>query len=462
MTALAAPRPAAGFAMSRRDLVGTRLDVNYARYRPTVADVISRSPFPMIPIRKIADQIQYGDSSKSVEEDNGAPILRMSNLQDGDWDLSVLKYTTLDEEDREKYLINPGDVLFNRTNSKELVGKCAVFREPGLWCFAGYLVRVHIADNDYMSEFLARFLNSDVGRVQIDQVSRQIIGMANINKDEIGGLLVPKPDPGIQKEMVEALENHWQKYQSRMKSVREMLVRGDDHIADRLALRAPQVDPVVGYGVTRAELMAGGRLNADFYSPERMLAIRAIEESKTPARRVLDVAEPVREFVDAPSEGDYYIGLANVERDTGEAIHAIEEELPTGSCVRFKEGDILYNKLRPYLNKVHIAERDGIASPEFLVFRPKLDEVRTEYLAAMLRSKLMLAQTTHMAGGNTHPRLTAEDVQTLLVPVPTDRKIQEVIADSEAASRSDARALREEAQRDWTAAKQHFGDSLIT
>jgi hypothetical protein len=247
-----------------------------------------------------------------------------------------------------------------------------------------------------------------------------------------------------------------------MKSVREMLSRGDDQIADQLGLMPPKFAPVVGFGVTRAALLAGGRLNADFYSPERILAIRAIEESKTPAQRVVDVAEPVREFVDAPSEGDYYIGLANVERDTGEAIRAIEEELPTGSCVRFQAGDILYNKLRPYLNKVHIAERDGIASPEFLVFRPKLDKIRPEYLAGMLRSKLMLAQTTHMAGGNTHPRLSADDVQTLLVPVPTDRKIQEAIADHESESRSDARALREDAERDWTTAKQHFGDSLLS
>lgn len=447
--------------MLRRDLLGGRIDVNHARYRPTVADVISRSPFPMVPIHKIANQIQYGDSSKSIEEDNGAPILRMSNLQDGDWDLSVLKYTTLDEEDRKKYLINQGDVLFNRTNSKELVGKCAVFREPGPWYFAGYLVRVRITDDDYIPEFLARFLNSDVGRVQIDQVSRQIIGMANINSEEIGQLLVPRPDVDIQKQMVDALENHWRTYQSRMKSVREMLSRGDDQIADQLGLMPPKITPVVGYGVTRAGLLVGGRLNADFYSPERILAIRAIEEGKTPARRVLDVADPVREFVDAPSEGDYYIGLANIERDTGEAVHAIEEELPTGSCVRFQAGDILYNKLRPYLNKVHIAERDGISSPEFLVFRPKLEDIRPEYLAAMLRSKLMLAQTTHMAGGNTHPRLTADDVQTLLIPVPTDRKIQEAIADREAESRSEARALREQAEREWSEAKKHFGDGLI-
>ncbi len=83
-------------------------------------------------------------------------------------------------------------MLFNRTNSKELVGKCAVFREDGDWYFAGYLIRVAIGEDGYRPEFLARFLNSDVGRVQIDQISRQIIGMANVNAEEIKELLVPK------------------------------------------------------------------------------------------------------------------------------------------------------------------------------------------------------------------------------------------------------------------------------
>ena len=111
------------------------------------------------------------------------------------------------------------------------------------------------------------------------------------------------------------------------------------------------------------------------------------------------------------------------------------------------------------MNKVHIAERDGVCSPEFLVLRPTTG-VRAEYFAAVLRSRLVLGQTRHMAGGNTHPRLLAGDVNALLIPIPDEAKQHEV-ADEAAQKRAEAQALKAEAEKRWLAAKQHFGDRLI-
>jgi type I restriction enzyme S subunit len=328
MSALADPRPRFGFAVRRGELNG-RADVNYARFAPTVADLKTRSRYDLVPLHTIAPVVQYGDSSKSIEEDNGAPILRMPNLHDGDWDLSDLKYTTLDEKGRAKYRLESGDMLFNRTNSKELVGKCAVFREAGDWYFAGYLIRVRIADQaDYLPEFLARFLNSDVGRVQIDQISRQIIGMANVNAEEIKTLLVPKPPPDVQAAMVADLAEHWQARQAAMVEFRELLATGNREIADRLGLHPPTVEPRIAYAATRKTIRLGDRLNPDFFHPERILSIRAIEQSDTASEALTGLADFVRDLIAAPSEGDYYVGLANVERDTGELVSAAEEDCP--------------------------------------------------------------------------------------------------------------------------------------
>src|SRR3712207_5953584 len=107
--------------------------------------------------------------------------------------------------------------------------------------------------------------------------------MANINKDEIKALLVPKPPRPVQEAMVKALDGHWRAYQSRMAEVRELLSRGDDEIAQRLGLRPPEFEPVAAYGARRSALHAGARLNAEFFHPERTLAIRAIEDGETPA-----------------------------------------------------------------------------------------------------------------------------------------------------------------------------------
>ena len=459
MSAITDERPHLGFALERSDL-SERADVNYFQLAPRVEELRRRSRYPLIALGTIASKIQYGDSTKSVDEDNGAPILRMNNLRDGDWDLSELKYTDLDAENRATFQLAPGDLLFNRTNSKELVGKCAVFRETGDWFFAGYLIRVRIDDpEDYAPEFLARFLNSDVGRVQIDRVSRQIIGMANVNTNEIRSLLIPKPPRPVQDEMVAELSEHWASRQSALKAVDALLAAGNREIADRLDLEAPQVETSMAFAATRAQMLVGGRLNPDFFHPERMESVLAIQESGSAALPLAEMASFVRETVAAPGPEDFYIGLANVEPQTGELLVNPEEDLPEGDCVKFQKGDVLYSKLRPYLNKVHLAEKAGVASPEFFVLRP-VEGVRGAYLAAILRAPIVLAQTKHMTSGNTHPRLTTQDVHSMYLPKP-DTTDQDAVAAADEEARLEARAIKLKVEAGWAGAKQRFGDDLI-
>jgi hypothetical protein len=84
------------------------------------------------------------------------------------------------------------DVLpFNRTNSKELVGKCGIFSLTGEYVFASYLIRVRLKHGTLLPDYVTAFLSSSFGRIQIDAVSRQIAGMTNINAEEIRELLIP-------------------------------------------------------------------------------------------------------------------------------------------------------------------------------------------------------------------------------------------------------------------------------
>jgi type I restriction enzyme, S subunit len=464
MTVLAEPRCASGFGVCRSDLA-VRTDVNYARMEPVVKDLLSRFRYPLTTLGRLTSKVQYGSSSKAVDEQVGTPMLRMTNIQDGDWDFDILKYTTLDLGEQAKYLLARGDLCFTRTNgSKDLVGKCAVFRDEGSWIYASYIIRVRIRDQEqYLPEFLARFLNSDVGRVQIDWLSRQAL-MTNINSDEIKDLRVPHPDPKIQDQMVRDLRVHRDHYRARIGEVRDLLMRGDEEIALRLDLKPPVPTNAQAWTVSRgAFTREGGRLNAEFFHPERLRTIKMLVEGRNPAHRMDTVADFVKDTQIGIGDGDRYIGLGNVERDTGELVTSRDEEddLPTGHVVRFKAGDVLFGKLRPYLNKVHLADGDGVCSPEFFVLRPR-SGIRGEYLAAILRSQLTLAQTRHMAGGNTHPRLTPADVHAMFIPVPDDDKLQNEIADSEAKNRTEARTLKAKADQRWTAAKGRFGDGLVT
>src|SRR5262245_31046219 len=111
----------------------------------------------------------------------------MNNLFEGRLDLGDMKHVVLPPSEVAGLALKDGDILINRTNSKELVGKCAVFHESPLYVFASYLIRLRTND-EADPDYVAWVINSVLGRQQIDALSRQIIGQANINTEEIRGL----------------------------------------------------------------------------------------------------------------------------------------------------------------------------------------------------------------------------------------------------------------------------------
>ena len=116
----------------------------------------------------------------------------------------------------------------------------------------------------------------------------------------------------------------------------------------------------------------------------------------------------------------------------------------------------------PYLNKVWSADRDGVCSTEFHVLRIKPSDppIHSDYLAAALRSSLVVAQTKHMMTGNTHPRLANDDVVDLLVPIP-DKFTQTEIVEEIQRHRDEARRLRMEAEEEWKVARARFEAKLL-
>ena len=108
--------------------------------------------------------------------------------------------------------------------------------------------------------------------------------------------------------------------------------------------------------------------------------------------------------------------MENIESGTGCYIPSNEEKESFGSAVLFDKGEVLFPKLRPYLNKVHLAEFKGVCSTEFYSLTAK--ECSNKYLFIFLNSQLVVNQTSFLMSGNTLPRLQTEEVQSLLVPIP--------------------------------------------
>jgi restriction endonuclease S subunit len=125
---------------------------------------------------------QYGLSKPMNEEAKGYRIFRMGEVQGGRLiDTGRMKFADIDRIEFEKYKLCPGDVLFNRTNSFELVGKTGIFDMPGDYCFASYLVRVLLDKKIMLPEFLNYFMNSESFQKSVKQKASKSINQANIN-----------------------------------------------------------------------------------------------------------------------------------------------------------------------------------------------------------------------------------------------------------------------------------------
>lgn len=139
----------------------------------------------------LCDGFQYGTSKKS-ETSGLVPVLRMGNLQNGEVDWSDLKYSS-DESDIKKYALSDGDVLFNRTNSPDLVGKTSIYRGQSKAIFAGYLIKIKNRHDVLHSEFLNYCLNSNYGRQWCKEVRTDGVGQSNINASVLASFLIPLP-----------------------------------------------------------------------------------------------------------------------------------------------------------------------------------------------------------------------------------------------------------------------------
>ena len=159
-------------------------------------------------IKKLGEvvQTQYGTSKKATSIVGKFPILRMNNITySGEMDYKDLKYIELSDSEKEKFLLKKGELLFNRTNSKELVGKTGLFNLDIPMAFAGYLIRIK-PSNLIHSKFLLFFMNSEFMKKLLYNKAKNIVGMANINAKELKDFSIILPPIELQNKFAERVE----------------------------------------------------------------------------------------------------------------------------------------------------------------------------------------------------------------------------------------------------------------
>jgi Restriction endonuclease S subunits len=455
----------------RQGEVLKRADVNFWRLTPFLKERFAHALFTPVAFGEVVITVQYGCSALAKAEPPGVPILRMNNLQDDGWNLSDLKYIELSENHLETYRLYPGDIIFNRTNSKELVGKCEVFRETGDWVFASYLIRVRTNDNQLDPQFASDFLSTYTGRLQIDRLSRQIIGMTNINAEEIREILIPLPPLPKQHELVAAMDEARSQRRQKLAQADALLSSLDDYLLKTVGLDIKTPQRKVFAVATRE---TRGRVDVDFHSLKARTIRQGIEHGIYQSTSIQELCEyAVTGFAAGKADQafDFEKGVPHL-RPLNLNIYGDISIEPTKFVPRdsvkennwCQEGEVLFNNTNSteMVGKSSVFDLDQpcACSNHMTRLRTK-PNVNPYYLAILFNA---LRRTGYLGilstNFNNQAGINTQTLLQLKVPCPP-KEVQDSIVAEIQHRREEARRLRTEAETGWQNAKQWFEEQLM-
>ena len=160
-------------------------------------------------VKKLGDvctSVSYGTSSPSSPSGR-YKYLRMNNITyDGYLDLTDLKYIDMDDDEFEKYAVKEGDVLFNRTNSMDLIGKTTYIHNMEPMIIAGYIIRVRLNDS-VMPVFVAKFMNTPAMKKKLRSMAKGAVNQANINSKELKSIDLVIPPLTLQQSFADKIQS---------------------------------------------------------------------------------------------------------------------------------------------------------------------------------------------------------------------------------------------------------------
>jgi len=377
---------------------------------------------------------QYGASIEMSEGgDDGSPIYRMNELHDLFADLRVSKRAALSRDDEKAFRLYDKDVLFNRTNSFEWVGRTALYREYSKvsHVFASYLVRLVPNRQVLLPEYLVLFLSSRAGVWDVKRRARISINQSNVNASEVKEILIPLVSMPFQKSLASLMD---QANQFRIESD-ESYQQAVDSLSH--ALNIPEEisnNHGIGYKSFAESFAVSGRLDAEFYQPkydelfERIHAnaeyVKTISELETFNARGL---QPVyEEFGTLPVINSRHILEDGLDYESFERTGSDFWE--SQKRARVKRNDILVyttganiGRSQPYL-----ADKPALASNHVNILRIKGEDPL--YVAFVMNSLIGRMQTERLSAGTAQAELYPKDLSLFVIPFVPKKKQEEIVS----------------------------------
>ena len=376
--------------------------------------------FDIANLRRLIRDISSGATPKVDEnyytDSSGVPFLRVQNVKSQGIDLRDAKFIKREVHEGmlKRSQLKKDDLVFTITGR---IGSVAVVPDNFEGNINQHSVRFHlkteIANVNISPRYVAAFLNSSLGQ---SLAIREVTGGTRPGLDykALYSLKIILPPPNIQNHIVTIMQSAYAQKKRKEQEANALLDSIDDYVLAELGIEMPVIEEKKCFVVYAGEIQ--GRVDASAYRALKTSSVNAIQSSQYKSVHLKTAVVFRKEIVRNSSEL-LYVGLKNIESNTGSYVPSTEEKESFSSALKFETGDVLFPKLGPYLNKVHLAQFNGVCSTEFQVMKGK-EILNNLYLLAFLRTKLVVNQTTCLMTGSLLPRLGTQDVERLPIPLP--------------------------------------------
>lgn len=343
-----------------------------------------------VKIGEVADFIKNGLSIQQTKDLNGLPVTRIETIANGLIDPLRVGYAGISPGEKNEWLLKNGDILISHINSKEHLGKCAIYEGiPKQLIHGMNLLNLRLDTQKAYPWYIVHILKSSQFRRTIAKITKDSVNQSSFNISSFKELEIPLPPLTEQKRIAAILGKADAIRRKRQAAIK---LTDDFLLATFLDMFGDPLTNPKGWEMKRIDSLVD---NITTWNP---------------------ATKPNSQF--------WYIDISAIGQET-KAINTAKKicgkEAPSRARQLIRAGDILVSTVRPNLNAVALVENvfeGGTASTGFCVLRPKLDAITSQYLFAIVRSKSFVNSMVQQATGASYPAVNNTIVRSWVAPVP--------------------------------------------
>jgi len=373
-----------------------------------------------VPIGSILKTSQYGISIEMNDSDRGYPIYRMNEIHNMLCDFEVNKCADIEADEFNIFSLNDRDVLFNRTNSYEWVGRTGLYRQQvgKGFIFASYLVRFVPDEEKVLPEYLVAFLSSTYGVWDIRRRARHSINQTNVNPEEVKEIQIPLLADKIQR----AIKSCFDSATENLLLAKKLYEQAEVLLLDTLDMAefAPSAE-AINIKSFKDSFTATGRLDAEYYQPkyeDYQAHVHVYPYGWQPLMQACNLKDSnftPDEFTDYK-----YIELADIDNSGGiiGCTTALGNELPSRARRKVDPGDVLISSVEGSLSSCAIVPKilnEALCSTGFYVINS--DRINSETLLVLFKSPLMQNLLKQGCSGTILTAINKTEFQNIPVPI---------------------------------------------